>query len=316
MNRFIQHVDDIVVESPQEPQDLSDADVYNMPDVADVSFPSMIGAIPAKPARRRRKPVKYKGVQLSRAPMKFEAKILSLSEIPPRLDAATNELTSPMSSVPIVLRDIAHYGALQVLHELVRQGAPESILSMRPSLDDDVHALSVNVYARRAYDLQASESEFAARLGKRRISDKRRKTLMHELMNQRVPGIYKRHAKSAVNQAFSLGRNATIAMFIRPRLDLAYQGEDGKFISKADAINEGLITVDAVVQTAVMDTNTCEECEDVDGEVMELGDDRQLELHPPYIKCLGGDRCRCVQIALLSDGSEIDVDEIDEDTLA
>ena len=64
-----------------------------------------------------------------------------------------------------------------------------------------------------------------------------------------------------------------------------------------------------------MDTNTCEECEDVDGEVMELGDERQEELHPPYILCLGGDRCRCIQIALLADGTEINVDEIDEDTL-
>ena len=82
---------------------------------------------------------------------------------------------------------------------------------------------------------------------------------------------------------------------------------------EADAITEGLISVDAVIMSAVMDTNTCDECEDVDGEVMELGDDRQLELHPPYVKCYGGDKCRCVQIALLSDGSEIDVDEVPEE---
>ena len=62
-----------------------------------------------------------------------------------------------------------------------------------------------------------------------------------------------------------------------------------------------------------MDTSTCEECEDVDGEVMELGDDRRPELHPPYVKCLGGDRCRCLQIAILSDGSEINVDDVPEE---
>ena len=49
------------------------------------------------------------------------------------------------------------------------------------------------------------------------------------------------------------------------------------------------------------------------GEEMELGDDRQLELHPPYVKCLGGDRCRCVQIALLSDGSEVEIDEVPDE---
>ncbi len=291
-------------------------DVMNFPDIGDVSFPEMIGAIPSKPPRKKRKPVKYKGVQLSRAPMKFEAKVLALSEIPVRLDAAVVELSEPATSLPIVLADIAHYGAMQVLHELVRQGAPESILLRPPNLLDTVTDLCRAVEAERRRDLDAACSEFEARLGKKRLSKKRRAELAAELYSSRAPGIYKRHAKSGVNLMFSIGRNAAIDMFRRPRIDLAYQGEGGKFISKADAIAEGLITVDAVVQTAVMDTNTCEECEDVDGEVMEFGDDRQEELHPPYVKCLGGNRCRCVQIALLSDGSEIDVDEIDEDTLS
>ena len=64
-----------------------------------------------------------------------------------------------------------------------------------------------------------------------------------------------------------------------------------------------------------MDAATCDECAEVDGEEMELGDDRQLELHPPYVKCLGEDNCRCVQIAILENGQEINVDEIDEDTI-
>jgi GNAT superfamily N-acetyltransferase len=91
--------------------------------------------------------------------------------------------------------------------------------------------------------------------------------------------------------------------------------ESGHFISDVDAVNGGGLTVDAVIQTAVMDTATCDPCAEVDGEQMDLGDDRQLELHPPYVKCLGGDACRCVQIALLSNGREINVDEIDEDTI-
>ncbi len=61
--------------------------------------------------------------------------------------------------------------------------------------------------------------------------------------------------------------------------------------------------------------HNCEECHDVDGEVMDFGSDRQEELHPPYVKCLGEDRCRCQQIALLSNGQELEVDEIDEDAI-
>lgn len=91
--------------------------------------------------------------------------------------------------------------------------------------------------------------------------------------------------------------------------------EEGKFESIIDAVNAGEIAVDVVVMTAIMDTATCEECEEVDGEEMELGDARQKELHPPYVKCLGWDRCRCIQIAILENGMEIEVDEIDEDAI-
>ena len=96
-------------------------------------------------------------------------------------------------------------------------------------------------------------------------------------------------------------------------IDLAYHDDEGKFQSKFGALADGTIWVDKVIHTAVMDTNTCDECAEVDGEEMELGDDRQLELHPPYVKCLGGDRCRCVQIALLSDGSEVEIDEVPDE---
>lgn len=111
------------------------------------------------------------------------------------------------------------------------------------------------------------------------------------------------------------GERRDLRLLFANEFDLAgYRNEEGQFISIADAVSGGEIVVDAVIQSAVMDTNTCDECADVDGEQMELGDDRQRELHPPYVKCLGGDRCRCVQLAMLSNGDIIDVDEIEEDT--
>jgi hypothetical protein len=287
----------------------------NLPDITDVSFPTMIGAIPAKPPRKKRRPVKYKGVSLSRAPMQFEVQVLSLTEIPPRLDAAVAELQNIESPLVVTLNDVARFGAMQVLLELVRQGAPSTILSAPPNCETAIRTLTQTVLTDRAKDLEAARLEFQTKLGKRRISPRRRDALVRELADVRKPGIIKRHAKRAVNEAFALGRAATIAMFRRRHepISLAYQDEEGKFISKAEAIADGQILVDAVIQTAVMDTNTCEECELVDGEVMELGDERQEELHPPYVKCLGGDRCRCVQIALLSDGTEINVDEIPDE---
>lgn len=280
------------------------ADTINLPDIADVSFPTLIGAIPAK--RKKRKPVQYKGVKLSRAPMQFEVKVLALTEIPPRLDAAVLELQQPHAPLASTLGDIVRYGEIQALRELVRQGAPTSILVSPPACVAAVQALVSQVEAARTQDLAGVRQHCSVQLERRRISPQRREMLAHELADRSTPGIFKRHAKRAVNRGFSLGRALVIAHYRRSR-------EAFDLKSRFDKLDDGDIWVDAVIQTAVMDTNTCDDCAEVDGEQMELGDDRQEELHPPYVMCQGGDNCRCVQIALLSDGSEIDVDEVPDD---
>ncbi len=85
--------------------------VVNLPDISDVSLPTMIGTIKEKPSpprggkgKRHGKPVDYKGVRLSRRPMKFEAQILALTEIPPRLDGAVLHLSEHRESVAKLLR--------------------------------------------------------------------------------------------------------------------------------------------------------------------------------------------------------------------
>ena len=268
-------------------------DLLNLPDVSDVSFPAMAGAIPPK-RKRKRKPVTYHGVKLSRRPMKFEAKVLSLTEIPPRLDAAVATLQKPDTPLMGTLQEMARFGSQQVLLELVRQGAPDTILATLPDCADAVRALAETVQSDRALDVDRAWAQATVKLSTRRISEYRRRTISRELADKWTPGIVTRHAKRAVNEAFALGRAAVIDEYRRPRLPthLAYHDwEYGAFISKAEAMAQGQIIVDAVIQTAVMDTNTCEECEDVDGEVMDLGEERQEELHPPYVKCPGRDRC-------------------------
>jgi len=296
----------------------TDLAIINLPDISDVSFPSMVGAIPSKPPKRKRKRTLYKGVSLSRRPMKFEAKVLSLTEIPRRLDACRDTLLScDEDRWRDTLHDLAAYGASEVLMELVRQGAPARLGTRE--IPVDVDGICAAVLADRARALTSLREDYEARLRRRRIRADRREALTQSFTDVRRPSLLKRFANRATNEAFALGRTTAMHLLQRQRIpvefELAYHGEDGKFISKAEAVAGGEAIVDAVIQTAVMDTGTCDECAEVDGESMELGSDRQEELRPPYVKCLGGDACRCVQIALLSDGSEIDVDEIDEDTL-
>jgi hypothetical protein len=305
--------------APREKKKQSLSAIINLPDISDVSFPSMVGAIPSKPPKRKRTRTLYKGVSLSRRPMKFEAKVLSLTEIPRRLDACRDTLA--ISDDDTCWRETMHtlaaYGASEVLMELVRQGAPAR-LGVR-EVPVDVEAICAAVLADRARALTSLREDYEARLRRRRIRADRREALTQSFTDVRRPSLLKRFANRATNEAFALGRTTAMHLLQRQRIpvefELAYHGEDGKFISKAEAVAGGEAIVDAVIQTAVMDTGTCDECAEVDGESMELGSDRQEELRPPYVKCRGGDACRCIQIALLSDGSEIDVDEIDEDTL-
>lgn len=284
--------------------------MINLPDIRDVAFPTLVGAqAPARPTekkKKKRRRVQYKGVSLSRRPMAFEVKVLSLSEIPPTLDAAVVALENPDAPLLVTLNDIARFGTQQALLELVRQGAPATILETPPNCRAAIQTLSSQIADDRMADLHRSLADRTAHVARRRLPRPRALALARELANRWAPGIVKRHAKHAVNMAFALGRAAVIEHYRRPReaFDLA---------SRFDKLVSGKIWVDAVIQTAVMDTNTCDECFDVDGEQMELGEARQQELHPPYVKCLGGDQCRCVQIALLSDGSEIEVDEVPEE---
>ncbi len=255
---------------------------------------------------------RYKGVELSRRPMKFEAQVLSLAEIPPRLNNAVSSVLEQPDTLRQTIREMAEYGARQVLLELHRQGAPASILELPITVSTEI--LEADIENDNRVELSNVQSEIRRKL-ERRLSGDRLSQWTDDLVARRVPAMTKRYANRAVNEAFTLGRAWAIDKFQRPHFDLSQRNEKGQFETLVDAVNAGDVLVDAVVQTAIMDTNTCEECEEVDGEVMDLGDARQRALHPPYVKCLGGDRCRCVQIAILSNGQEIDVDEIDEDTI-
>lgn len=47
--------------------------------------------------------------------------------------------------------------------------------------------------------------------------------------------------------------------------------------------------------SSVLDGNTCEVCEGLDGQVAQVGSQRYKDISPPH-KCLGGHRCRCIWI--------------------
>lgn len=84
----------------------------------------------------------------------------------------------------------------------------------------------------------------------------------------------------------------------RPMEDLARKSSSVAYnegrdveIKTAAAVGEA----EVAVRTAVLDGNTCESCQSLDGMIVEIGSAEYDEYMPPA-KCDGGDRCRCFYV--------------------
>lgn len=271
--------------------------------------PEAIEAMALLSASMQRRPAFH------RRPKRFEARLLSLRDVPPMLNGSSDVARAVIRSweggpadvsrharglMSALVETVASMGAREVYREVIRQGASPTLLtSSLPSVDVATESMAETVLQDYAHHVASAARGITSRLARRAIHRERRADLQATTLAFLVPGIASRHAKSAMNHAYAYGRQQAMVT-----------------LAKA-------IEIDAVVQSAVMDTHTCDPCAEVDGEVFEYGSARQEELRPPYVKCLGALRdpdgidnpCRCVQIALLSDGRQLEVDEIDEDAL-
>lgn len=301
----------------------------DMPDIADVQFPSMIGAIPSKPPRKRKR-TKYKGVTLGRRPTAFEAFVLSLSSIPRRYDVELNRVveelatvrrehlsvllsTSPerRSELGIASRSrtadvlaaaqdrMARYGVVELRNECRRQGlqladlpehdrAFDRVVDRVPVLKESVRLMADTLHA----DWMASLDRIALKVQR----TKRSRDKIVELAEPKIMAGLKNSTRHLLHESFGVPRAAymqALASVASPAaMHLKKIDED-----KAEEM------VDYVIQSAVMDTATCDPCADADGLTFEYDDPEVDEYAPPYVNCLGGDNCRCVQIYVLKDGT-------------
>lgn len=321
---LVVNVDDDDIDPPD---DVRLGERIDLPVIEDVRHTGLIGATPKK---KKRKTVTWRGVKLSRVPTAFEQAVISLHAIPERLALeheqtvdeildvrrhalaariAGRELSDPTaySSFGILVASqvrVARYGAFEVRQELHRQGAA---IHLSNDHADEFDAIQVSVLknpllnqsaalcSERLHKAwQADIESVAIRL--RRV--RRTATLhaqWHELAEPRALTGLKSAVRAIVNEAFAAGRSVEMK---RLHADNATISLKTKKID--DQTAEDL--VDYVIQTAVMDTNTCEPCADIDGDVYEYDSDEQIEHEPPYYKCLGGDLCRCLQVYVLKGG--------------
>jgi hypothetical protein len=307
-------------ESPvgDEEWDLEGSGVMNMPDISDVSFPTMIGAVdPVNPKKKsRKKRVPYQGVMLGRRPTEFESEVLSLSAIPKRFDseverasaqvvelrlqyARDQNLPSLDQGLSVVLSSaqdrIARYGAAELRNECRRQYLPISLCDESDARFDGLSTAVASSAIETAKMLSTEWASEVTRVGSRTRRARRPDALL-ELATPRADWGVKSAVRRLLNESFALARRTHM-------MSIASSCERSNVISlkvvDADKAEE---LVDYVIQSAVMDTSTCDPCADADGLTFEYDSDEMIEHQPPYFRCLGGDHCRCVQVYVLKDG--------------
>ena len=220
-----------------------------------------------------------------RKPFKYEARLIAIREINDELDAQTDLLQDAVTpeNIRSTFLEVAHFGAMQVLQEAEKQ--QPQITSLRSAVEPKVFEDYADHFVLEYRNwLVAGTDQIQRRWAHVPNSEKRRVASINDVEN-RLSSAPPRFARHLVNEAFGLGRT----------LQLKALAKD--------------VIIDEVIQTAILDKNTCEECEAVDGEVMRYGSAKQQRLEPPYYKCLGRDNCRCVQIAILSDNTMVEIQD-------
>lgn len=263
--------------------------------------------------------------RLRRTPTDLELQVLSFTEIPGRLDVANRALAQTIvairekqlrrlaelyaggnlnpevpyqqeivRAITAMQKEIAEFGMSQVRLELRRQGAP---IAMRADAEGPMSfaaTLSSGQIGTRASILEHMRASAASTA--QSLSQQLRTRVADEMLRQRRTNLRGAELATAivdelddvpatnvlnpvygeVNEALSLGRQAQAFAF-RDRITVA-------------------------VQSALMDPATCAPCGNVDGEEMPFGSERQAELLPPFVDCVGRENCRCVQLYVYSGG--------------
>jgi hypothetical protein len=299
-----------------------DPRAIHCPTIGEVSYPSVLKgvSIQYQPGKKKR----------GRKPKRFEAQLMSLREIPIRLDSTAERLREGLATV-IDNPDAAHAMLAEAMGSMARYGCDEvrreferqrvQVAGTRTLLPD-IGTLVTDVATSLQDDLRKAYTDVQKRLDRKRIaSASKRAQWTVDLLEPSIAPILTRTSNRAINVAYGHGRQIELrAILLRDdvaqQIHLAnpHRDERGRFTTKRGEAYPVDLSQITVIQTAVQDRSLCDECLAVDGETFEYGSERMDELMPPYAKCLGGDNCRCSQLAIVG-GDQIDVADVSDQEL-
>lgn len=272
-------------------------------------------------------PVVIDGRSFGRPPTQREEAIFNFREIPDRLDQERDALATRLQAIrkqqlaalvaDVVKRDanpktgaftdirpdqttiplandvylairaaqshVAKYGALQVRMELQKQGAPVTAHGGRVNLAGDV-----TQKAGAGMQKQISSLVTSARITASRLNQQLLTAVLEAATRIRRGGVQGDDLAQAVTDEVSDAIDAGVARAVGQEVNEAFGvGRQTEATANQDLIG-------TVVRSALLDGNTCDHCDEMDGTEWDADDSDIVECPDP--DCEGRDSCRCVNL--------------------
>lgn len=275
------------------------------------------------------------GRAFSRAPTPLEDRIFALRDVPNALDRYTDALIDRLTqirrdqlarivaqavqkdgretaahtdvrpdtiSLPLVdeieraIKDtqqrVFAYGGQQVQDELRKQGASIAATAR----GENIFALA-DVSASANKRAAKSHLVTSAQVTSEKLSDTWYGRILDEVGRERRTGTQGDALEQAVLGRLSDAADVGVAREARAEVNEAFG------LGRATEASAHKDDIAGCVYSAILDANTCEECEAADGEEFAYGSEEYFDLLPPNKDCEGRDACRCVILYLYEGAS-------------
>ncbi len=112
--------------------------------------------------------------------------------------------------------------------------------------------------------------------------------------------------------------SAVVMRTVTRQLDSsAFRSDAGTIVTKAWNLGRDeaarLLNAGSVEYSAILDSATCEACQEMDGEQADIGSDEHDAMLPPNRDCDGGGNCRCLLVYVPGTGDDEETDDTEGD---
>jgi hypothetical protein len=272
-------------------------------------------------AAAKRTPYLEQGRSFGRQPTALERKVLDLHGLPAALDQARDHLVGQLATIR--RRQLSTVAA-RIAQKDGRDTAPFTDFRHRhikmPEVSALTKAIRVAQDAALAYgqqsvhdELQRQGVKLSTSLADNPTSAKNLRTAKSTLVSSAQITARKQSETwlaRTMDEGLRLRRTGLQGTSLKQRIvenlddeaesgarrDAAAEIHEAFGIGRAYAATEFSGHIEFAEYSAILDANTCDPCQELDGEEFEVDSEEYFDALPPYKDCDGRDNCRCVMI--------------------